>query len=162
MLRFIPFHQLLRYSFATSLKNLVYFWICFYLAQNAVWEKNRTKIKKSYFVVSSIQHYYPSFYSMQMPNAFNAQACHSTTFFLLILYLPVRIKFRFIIFENKSISNLVYFSAFIEKQSWILKKSAPAEKEKSTLPHLYTKTRKIYAMNQFYALLLDQKEVGIK
>lgn len=85
--------------------------------------------KKSYFVVSSIQHYYPSFYGMQMPNAFNAQACHSTTFFLFILYLPVRIKFRFIIFENKSISNLVYFSAFIENQSWIKKKCASWERK---------------------------------
>lgn len=133
MLRFIPFHQLLRYSFATSLKNLVYFLICCYLAQNALWEKNRTKIKKSYFVVSSIQHYYPSFYGMQMPNAFNAQACHSTTFFLFILYLPVRIKFRFIIFENKSISNLVHFSAFIETKL-NKKKCASWERE----AHTYT------------------------
>lgn len=143
--RFIPFHQLLRYSFATSLKNLVYFLICCYLAQNALWEKNRTKIKKSYFVVSSIQHYYPSFYGMQMPNAFNAQACHSTTFFLFILYLPVRIKFRFIIFENKSISNLVHFSASIETK--LNKKKVRQLRKRS--PHLHTKTRKFKLWTNF-------------
>lgn len=89
--------------------------------------------QNEYFVVSSIQHYYPSFYGMQMPNAFNAQACHSTTFFLFILYLPVRIKFHFIIFENKSISNLVHFSAFIETKL-NKKKCASWERE----AHTYT------------------------